>query len=351
MRPLLYSLVFSLPILSWVGMYFGGWTVYLPLILAFVVIPSLELIFSPSSKNIQEEKKKGVSENKLYDVLIFVVPLIVYGTLIVFLTQMSREDLLGYERLGMILGMGLVMGAMGINVAHELGHRRSKIEQFLAKALLTAAQYTQFFIDHNKGHHRNVGTPEDSATARYNESVYQYWLRVVVGSYRSAWQISNKECKRKKKSLFSLSNEMLRLQLGQLVLVFCVFTFFGWEVLLYYIAAAAFAIILLETVEYVEHYGLIRKKVNEHRYENVRPVHSWNSNHILGRLFLFELSRHSDHHFDPHKKYPLLDHWDESPQLPTGYPGCMILSLVPPLWFSLVNSRIPAEVLKSDVDA
>ena len=346
MRPILYSLVFSLPILLLIGMHFGGLYVFLPLILAFVLIPSFELVIPASSQNLTEEKKKGASENQLYDYLLFSVPFIAVGVLIVFLSRMQNSDLLWFERLGMILGMGLIMGAMGINAAHELGHRRSKVEQFLAKALLTTAQYTQFFIDHNKGHHRNVGTPEDSATARYNETVYQYWIRVIVGSYRSAWQISNRECKRKKNSVYSLSNEMLRLQLGQLVLVLCVFAFFGWEVLLYYIAAAAFAIVLLETVEYVEHYGLSRKKVNEHRYENVRPVHSWNSNHVLGRLFLFELSRHSDHHFDPHKKYQLLDHWEESPQLPTGYPGCMILSLVPPLWFGLVNSRIPTEVLK-----
>ncbi len=344
MRALLYIVVFSLPILTWIGFNKGGWTTYFTIILAFGLIPLLELLIKPSSQNLSKEQASSIAKNPLYDVLIYLVPFIVYGTLGYFLFSMKSSDHLWYERLGMILGMGIVMGAMGINVAHELGHRRSKGAQFLAKALLTASQYTQFFIDHNKGHHRNVGTPEDSATARYGESLYHYWFRVIRTSYLSAWEIANMEVKRKRKSVYSLSNEMLQMQLGQLVLLIAVLAVFGWEATLYYVIAAVVSIILLETVEYVEHYGLSRKKVTEHRYENVTPIHSWNSNHMLGRLFLFELSRHSDHHYDPQKKYPVLNHWDESPQLPTGYPGCMLMATIPALWFKKVNPLVPDDM-------
>lgn len=343
MRALLYTVVFSIPILTLVAFELGGIWTFLPIIEAFVLIPLLELLLPASRKNLNEGERDAVKHNPLFDWLLYLVPIAVYGCLFVFLNKLSEGNLLWYETLGMILSQGLVMGALGINVAHELGHRPNKREQFMAKLLLTAAQYTQFFIDHNKGHHRNVGTPKDAATAHYNESVYAYWFRVIPSTYASAWKIANKEISRKKKAKFSWSNEMLRMQFGQLILIAITFYSFGWKVGLYYLGAALFAIILLETVQYVEHYGLSRKKVTENRYENVRPIHSWNSNHMLGRLFLFELSRHSDHHYDPVKKYPLLDHWEESPQLPTGYPGCMLMSTLPPLWFKVVNPRIPEE--------
>jgi alkane 1-monooxygenase len=236
--------------------------------------------------------------------------------------------------------MGLCCGVTGINVAHELGHRSKKYEKNMAKSLLMTSLYMHFFIEHNKGHHKNVGTVEDSVTARKNEWLIMFWFRSISGVFRNAWSISNKESLKKYGKLFSLKNEMIQFTLIQLIWVLTIVLFFGWRVTLYYLLACMVGYLLLETVEYIEHYGLARKKVSEFRYENTQPKHSWNSDHQWGRLLLFELSRHSDHHYKVFKKYQTLDHHDNSPQMPTGYPGMMLLALISPLWFKIMNPRV-----------
>jgi len=196
-----------------------------------------------------------------------------------------------------------------------------------------------FFIEHNRGHHKNVATELDPASSRYGENVYSFYLRSIPDGFVSAWKLESKRLKKLNKNVFGFDNEMLRFQMIQLLLCLCVFWFFGWAVLLYFISAALFGILMLETVNYIEHYGLMREKKGNH-YERTMPVHSWNSNHPLGRLLLFELSRHSDHHFLASRKYQILRHHDDSPQMPTGYAGMMILALLPPMWFSVMNRRI-----------
>lgn len=346
MKWIKYLAVFSFPILTYISFTQRGVLTFLPIIEAFVLLPFLEVIISPDSSNLKEAEKEVAKRDKIYDLLLYLVPIMLYGFLIFYVFSIQEAGLGLIDKIGRTLSMGLLAGAMGINVAHELGHRRTKFEQFLAKALLLPSLYTHFYIEHNKGHHKNVATKADPATARLNESVYAFWLRVIPKSWLSAWEISKNELKRKKKSFWSADNEMLMLQLSQLVYLAFVYILFGAQILLFFLAVAAIGIILLESIEYIEHYGLTRNKVNERRYENVRPKHSWNSNHVLGRIFLFELTRHSDHHFDPHKKYQLLDNWEEAPQLPTGYPGSILLSLIPPLWYKIMNPKVKAALKK-----
>jgi alkane 1-monooxygenase len=172
------------------------------------------------------------------------------------------------------------------------------------------------------------------------EILYVFWFRSIIGSYASAWKIQLDGLKRKGISFWSLKNEMLIFQAIQLaVLVIIGFTL-GPVVLLHFLLAALVGILLLETVNYIEHYGLVRQKTDKHRYEVVQPHHSWNSDHILGRVLLFELSRHSDHHYKANRKYQVLRHMENSPQMPTGYPGMILLSLVPPLWFLVMHRRL-----------
>jgi alkane 1-monooxygenase len=199
-----------------------------------------------------------------------------------------------------------------------------------------------FFIEHNKGHHKNVATHEDPSSARYNEPVYRFYIRTIIFSYLSAWKIANKDCRRKGADIISLHNDMLRAHIWQLLLILAVLIVFGGIITLYFFVAALIGILLLETVNYIEHYGLVRKKSAEGIYERTLPIHSWNSNHPIGRVMLFELSRHSDHHYLASKKYQVLQHHNDAPQLPTGYPGSMLLSLMPPLWFYIMNKRIKA---------
>jgi alkane 1-monooxygenase len=230
--------------------------------------------------------------------------------------------------------MGIMCGVFGINVAHELGHSAKIFDRIIARVLLSTSLYMHFYVEHNKGHHKWVATNQDPATARKNESIYSFWFRVIPGSYVSAWKISINECKRANRPLLLSETFMYTL----LQLFICVVIFI-WNplALLLFIIASVLGIMLLETVNYIEHYGLIRNKINDNRYEKVAPEHSWNSDHILGRAVLFELSRHSDHHANPERSYQDLRSLETSKQLPFGYPAMIVLALFPRRWFQVMN--------------
>jgi alkane 1-monooxygenase len=339
MRILKYLVAYSIPLSVALSFLLGGWWTFLPLVYAFGFIPLLEFILRPDPSNLERSQKEIIAEDPWYDYMLYLLVPIQYLFLIWFLFTVNETNT-WLELVGRTSAMGIMCGVIGINVGHELGHRRKKWEQRLAQLLLGSSLYAHFFIEHNYGHHRNVSTPEDPASARYNESLYHFWLRSIWNSYWHAWQIQSKMLKAQKRSFWSLKNEMLIFHLGQTMLILMALIFFSWQGALAFMGAAIFGIILLETVNYIEHYGLSRQKVNDRRYEKASPLHSWNSDHLIGRLVLFELSRHSDHHAHPHKKYQTLDHFDESPQLPTGYPGMMLLATLPPLWFALMNPKI-----------
>jgi alkane 1-monooxygenase len=204
-----------------------------------------------------------------------------------------------------------------------------------------------FYIEHNFGHHLHAATKEDPATARYNQTVYEFWLTSVFRQYVSAWKIQNQLLKNKKEPFLSIKNDMLWYTILQLAYLIITFVIFGATGLIFAFFAGVTGFILLETVNYIEHYGLMRSKLPSGRYERVREIHSWNSNHIIGRIVLYELTRHSDHHYKSSKKYQILDCHEESPQMPYGYPTSMVLAMMPPLWFALMNKRIPKEMVSS----
>jgi alkane 1-monooxygenase len=193
---------------------------------------------------------------------------------------------------------------------------------------------------HNGGHHYNVATPKDAATAKKNEILYTFWIRSHFSSYRQAWELENKRMIQEKRNWFHHQNRMVIYTICNALLLSLIYFFFGKIVLLYFICAAVIGIILLETVNYIEHYGLLRKQNENGRYEKVKRKHSWNSNHQVGQVFMFNLSRHSDHHYNGAKHYQLLKTMPESPQMPTGYPGMMLLAFIPPLWFLVMNRKI-----------
>jgi alkane 1-monooxygenase len=316
----------------------GIWTFSSVLIL-FGVLPLLELFFKGSTQNLSEIEEELVKKDWKYDALLYSLVPVQYGTLWFFLNQMSVESMDLITRTGMITAMGMSCGVLGINAAHELGHRHTWYEQWMSRVLLLSTLYMHFFIEHNRGHHKNVSTDEDPASARYGEWIYTFYFRTIAGSWLSAWKIEADNIKKKGVSFWSHQNEMLRFQIIQLIFLGIIYFVWGIWPLLSFLAASFIGILLLETVNYIEHYGLRRKKING-RYERTLPVHSWNSNHPIGRLLLLELSRHSDHHYMANRKYQTLRHFDNSPQMPTGYPGMMILSLFPPLWFRVMHKKI-----------
>jgi len=317
-----------------------GWVTFLPLIYAWVVIPLLELFIRPDPSNMAEAEEQLAKNDRIYDYILYLIVFLQVPTLFFFLNSMRDETLTIWDKIGRIGTMGLLCGTFGINVGHELGHRLNKFEQTLAKISLLTSLYMHFYIEHNKGHHKNVATPHDPSSAKYGEPLYFFFFRTIIFSYASAWRIATKDVRKAGKDAFSLHNEMLLFQIIQLAFVALIVMIFGWTITFYFLIAAFIGILLLETVNYIEHYGLQRKEIEQGKYERAMPEHSWNSDHVIGRLMLFELSRHSDHHYLASRKYQVLRHHDDSPQMPTGYPGMMILSTIPPAWFYVMNRRL-----------
>jgi alkane 1-monooxygenase len=265
---------------------------------------------------------------------------------ICYLFALATAELSSYEVLGMTLSVGIFVGASGINVAHELGHRSALSDQWLAKLLLLPALYQHFYIEHNRGHHRYVATREDPATARYNESLYHFWWRSSWKGLKSAWYLEVQRLKKSRKGVWTHTNQMIQFVAMQIAYLGCITLIFGWHGLFGAIAVAVIGFLMLESINYIEHYGLLRQMYDRGGYEKVSMKHSWNSNHDLGRILLYELTRHADHHYKASTKYQLLRHIEESPQLPTGYPGCIVLAMIPPLWFMVMNKRVPPQMLQ-----
>jgi len=323
-----------------------GWQIWIPLLYAWIVVPGLELFIKPDARNLSTAEEELVKNDKTYDVILYFIVVLQYAALARFLYAMSADDMSWLDVIGRVWVMGMLCGVFGINAGHELGHRVNKVVQTLAKCLLLSSQYMHFFIEHNKGHHKRVATPDDPSSARFGEWVYAFYFRSIVFSYFSAWQIAADEARKQNKPVISFYNQMIVFTLIQVSFVAVIVFVFGWLVALYYLIAAAIGILLLETVNYIEHYGLQRKELENGKYERAMPAHSWNSDHVIGRMMLFELSRHSDHHYLASRKYQVLRHHDDSPQMPTGYPGMMILALVPPAWFYVMNKKLRLEVFR-----
>jgi alkane 1-monooxygenase len=325
---------------AWQSFHTTGWQVWLPVLYGFGFIPLLELVLKPDPSNLEAREEELARRNKAYDILLYVIVIFQYLLLYKFLYGISHETLDTVDLAGRIAVMGLLCGVFGINVGHELGHRVSHFEQALAKMLLLTSMYMHFFIEHNKGHHKRVATPGDPSSARYGEMIYLFYFRTIWFSYLSAWHIANREVRKKGHAVYSLHNEMVQFTLIQLAFIALITLGFGWQTTIWFLVSSFIGILLLETVNYIEHYGLRRKSLGDGRYERAMPQHSWNSDHIIGRLMLFELSRHSDHHYLASRKYQVLRHHDDAPQMPTGYPGMMLLSLIPPAWFFVMNKRV-----------
>lgn len=348
MRDLKYLAAFSIPIICFLGISLKGlWTFATPFY-AFVLIPVLEVLLPLDHENLSRESAESKSKQRVFDWLLYLNIPIVFALLFYSFKAVASHHLMTYELAGLVFSVGIVLGVNGINVAHELGHRQQTNERFLGKLLLLPSHYMHFYIEHNFGHHLHAATPEDPATARYNQSVYSFWLTSSIRQYFSAWNLQLKLLKTQNRSFFSVYNDMLWYAIFQIAYLLTVLFVFGPKVLLFAFVAGIGGFILLETVNYIEHYGLIRLKKSTGRYERVSKIHSWNSNHVVGRIVLYELTRHSDHHYKSSKKYQVLDCHEESPQMPFGYPSSMVLALVPPLWFKVMNKRIPrAMVLKN----
>lgn len=337
-----YLMGYSIPFVALISLLNSGWISYSTAIFAFIAVPLIEFLLPVNSSNLSEEDEKNKAKSIVFDILLYLNVPIQLGLLFLFLTKVSTAENSTFDIIGYVLTMGICNGVLGINVAHELGHRVTKTEQFLAKLLLMTSLYVHFNIEHNRGHHKNVATPADPATASLNQTIYSFFIQSIIGSFKSAWRIQRSLLKKENKAVLSLANELLLFLLLEAALVLSIYIIFGLQTMLFFLASALIGVLLLETINYIEHYGLVRKLNERGVYEKVDVIHSWNADQTLGRIMLYELTRHSDHHYKASRKYQILRRLDKSPQLPAGYPAMMLLSFVPVLFFKIMNKRIPS---------
>ena len=347
MKDLKYLFAYTVPVAAFISFASTGVGTYSAVIYAFVVLPFLDVALGKNTTNLDEQARASKAFNILFDWMLYFNLPIVFGLMSYFLFQVTTQSYTTSEWIGLSLSAGILLATNSINVAHELGHRQSLIERTMSKILYIPCLYMHFYIEHNFGHHMKVATPEDGATAKYNQSVYAFWIRSVSKQYVDAWKKQFELLSIKNHSFFSIYNDMFWYHLIQPLYLLAILVLFSQTAMLFAISVGVISFLFLECINYIEHYGLIRSKTPSGRYERVQTHHSWNSNYNIGRIVLYELTRHSDHHFKSAKKYQLLETHKESPHLPVGYPASILLSLFPPLWFFIMNPRVPTEMRPS----
>ncbi|HDR9038482.1 TPA: alkane 1-monooxygenase [Burkholderia vietnamiensis] len=308
---------------------------------AFGVIPILDTLIGDDRDNPPEAVVPQLERSRYYRWIVYLATLVEYVAFFMCVRIVGTHALAWYDYLGFALSLGAATG-ISINTAHELGHKTNRFERWLAKITLAPVAYGHFFVEHNRGHHVRVATAEDPASARFGESFWAFLPRTVAGSIRSAWRLEKARLERLGRSPWTWRNEVLHAWAMTVVVWGIAIAMAGPVVIPFLVIQAAYGASLLEVVNYVEHYGLGRRKLPSGRYERCTPQHSWNSNHVVTNLFLYQLQRHADHHANPTRSYQALRHFDDSPQLPAGYATMILFAYVPPLWYRVMNPRMVA---------
>lgn len=306
------------------------------------LVPLIDWTVGRDPSSAPDEAIEALEADRYYRWLTYLFLPIQYAGFVLALWYIARGGLSVAESIGLSVTVGFI-GGLGINTAHELGHKRESHERWLSKIALAQCAYGHFYIEHNRGHHVRVATPEDPASSRLGESFYAFWPRTVLGSLRSAWTLEKRRYARRKQHPWRPGNDVLNAFAMTIVVWAVLVIWLGPVILPYVLLQAVVGFTLLEAVNYLEHYGLLRQKVlhgDRERYERVEPRHSWNSNNVATNVLLYHLQRHSDHHANPTRRYQALQDDEEAPVLPTGYAGMILLSLVPPLWRRVMDPRV-----------
>ncbi|MEY8842612.1 alkane 1-monooxygenase [Cribrihabitans sp. XS_ASV171] len=338
-----FWLSFLLIPLVWITAMQGGWWLLLIPLSTWWVFAILDQLTGLNLENADPQTPE--SDLRWYVLLTQAwvpVQFVTLFGLIWYATRAGHLDVV--ERIGLFFGVGVITGTIGINYSHELMHQKDRFERNLGDLLLAMVMYSHFRSEHLLVHHRHVGTPRDPVTARYNEGFHRFYPRVLIGSLRSAFRAERDMLARKGKPWHDASNPFWRywaLQAGMLALALILG---GWSGVGLFLVQAGVAIWQLELVNYVEHYGLTRKHLGDGKYEHVLPRHSWNASQKASNWLLINLQRHSDHHYKPDRRFPLLQNHDEdeAPQLPYGYPVMTVAAMIPPLWRRVMNPRVRA---------
>jgi alkane 1-monooxygenase len=333
-----------LPFIAWgiveaTGLGIGWW--FGP-VMVFAVIPFLDQAIGKDSANPPDSAIKWLEQDRYYRWCTYLFLPLQFASLVFACAVWSSGDLSFLESLGLAFTVAMV-GGIAINTAHELGHKRKSYERWLSKIALAQTGYGHFFIEHNRGHHVRVATPEDPASSRLGEGFWEFLPRTVSGSLRSALELERVRLDRAGSGFWTIRNDVLNAWAMTVALFGGLTIAFGIEVLPWLVLQAVVGFSLLEVVNYLEHYGLLRQREEERdRYERCRPEHSWNSNNVASNVFLYHLQRHSDHHANPVRRYQALRHFDEVPELPSGYATMIVLAYFPPLWRRVMDERVVA---------
>src|SRR5689334_4261729 len=343
---LLGLVVPSLAFIAWGLHALTGWGVWwwIGPIVVFGVVPVIDLAAGLDRSNPPDDLIEALENDKYYRWITYLFLPIQYAALVWACWMLTHGDLSLVDEVGLSLSIGTIAG-IGINTAHELGHKKEGHERWLSKIALAQSFYGHFYIEHNRGHHVRVATPEDPASSRLGENFYQFWPRTVIGSLRSAWRIEKRRYARKGRHPFRIGNDVLNAWLMSAALWGAMVAVLGWGIVPFLVLQAVVGFSLLEVVNYMEHYGMLRQKVGvgeRQRYERVAPSHSWNSNNVATNVLLYHLQRHSDHPANPTRRYQTLRDFEESPVLPTGYAGMIVLAAVPLVWRRVMDPRVLA---------
>ncbi|GAA1499838.1 hypothetical protein GCM10009827_003820 [Dactylosporangium maewongense] len=341
----LWPLALVVPALPFAGLALSGgpagpWGWWLAPVVVFGLIPLVDLAFGDDRQNPPEEAVPALQRSPYYRWITYLYLPAQYAALAVT----CREWAAGVgpaAGAGLVLTAGIVNG-IAINTAHELGHKRERVERWLSRIALAPTGYGHFFVEHNRGHHVRVATPEDPASARLGESFWRFWPRTVAGGLRSAWRLETARLRLRGRSPWTWRNDVLTAWAMTVLLFAALTAVHGWTVLPFLALQAVAGFSLLEAVNYLEHYGLLRQPTGTGRAEKVDPRHSWNSDRLVTNVFLFQLQRHSDHHANPLRRYQTLRTFDVSPRLPAGYATMVVVALVPPLWRRIMDPRVLA---------
>jgi len=328
----------AIGLMGWTG---AEWTLWIPLVSLYALIPLLDYLFPNDRSNPPEQVVPLLEADPYYRFLNHLtVPLhffiLVTGAWFVANTDLSLSGLFAIS-----LTVGVISG-FGINTGHELGHKKNTADQWAAKLVLAVPFYGHFSMEHNAGHHAEVATPEDSASSRFGESIYRFALREIPGGLSRAWRLERERLSRLGFGAWSPRNGVLQSYAVSLVLYGGLVLAFGPVILPFLLIQVAFAWWQLTSANYIEHYGLLREKGADGRYVRCQPQHSWNANHLASNLVTFHLERHSDHHAYAARRYQSLRHFDDVPQLPSGYFGMFLLSYLPPLWRRVMDPKVLA---------
>ncbi|AWT25010.1 Alkane 1-monooxygenase 1 [Corynebacterium provencense] len=349
-----YAWVFSLfpaaiPLILWGGVewmkavdapeFFVHATWFLGPVAVFILIPIGDFVLGRDGENAPEEFVPQLEETKYYRIISYLYFPIMLASIVLCCWQWTYGGLTWYDKLGLAWSMGMTSG-IGIVAAHELGHKKGSFERWLGKIVLAIPAYGHFYVEHNKGHHVKVATPEDPVSSRMGENVYSYLVRSIPRQIPRAWNVEKKRLARAGKSQFNLDNDVLNAWLITVLIWGVLLVTFGVGVLPYMIIQAVIGIALLEFVNYLEHYGLLRRKLEDGRYERCSPEHSWNSDNLTTNIFLYQLQRHSDHHANPTRRYQSLRSDVFAPELPAGYATMIATAAIPPLWTRVMDRRL-----------